>query len=87
VQFMFSSLGFRSSGTVEVDLQGTEANVLLLDDASFAQYRGGRAYRYHGGHFRASPVHLAIPYAGRWNVVVDLGDLGARVEATIRVVA
>jgi len=86
--YIYSSLGFRPTGTlVRIDLQGTEANAFLLDDANYAQYRSGRAYRYFGGHYRASPVHLAVPYASTWHVVVDLGGLAGRIEASIRVVS
>jgi hypothetical protein len=67
---------------VELDAQ---ANVMLMDDSNFYSYRGGRQYRYFGGHAKRSPVTLAAPHAGRWHVVVDLGGYGGHVNASVSV--
>jgi len=69
---------------VEIDKQ---ANVRLLDDANYAAYRGGRRHRYYGGLAKRSPVTLAVPHAGRWHVVVDLGGHPGRVSAAVSLVA
>lgn len=67
---------------VEVTLHGTAANVMLLDDNAFANYRAGRAFQYTGGHSTRSPVTIAVPSAGRWNLVIDLGGRPGTVSAT-----
>ena len=59
------------------------ANVMLLDDANFAKYAAGREYNYFGGHSVTSPVELAPPREGAWNVVVDADedqDVAVKVE-------
>lgn len=88
MQFMHTDLGSVAAGSaVIVELAGTEANVLLLDDAGFAQYQRGGRYQYYGGHYTSSPVRIAVPSTRRWHVVVDLGGAGGSVRAAVRVQA
>jgi len=85
-QFIHSDLGFRQSGEiVEVSLT-SGANVRLMDSVNLSSYRTGRAYRCYGGLARQSPVHLPIPSAGHWHLVVDLQGLRGSARASIRVV-
>ncbi len=63
------------------------ANVRLLDDCAFQNYRtGSGSYRYFGGLARSSPVRLTPPRYGHWNLTVDLGAQGGSVRASVRVV-
>jgi class 3 adenylate cyclase len=49
-------------------------------------YRSGTRFSYTGGHYKRSPVQLAVPHAGHWHVVVDLGGAAAgRVNASVSV--
>lgn len=66
-----------------VDLD-SQANVILMDDQDFAAYRRGDSFRYYGGLTESSPVRLAAPHSGHWNVVVDLGGYAGRVRAGVR---
>jgi hypothetical protein len=59
------------------------ANVLLMDSASYDDYRHGRPYRSDGGYARKSPVRLAVPRPGHWHVVVDLGGGAGQVRAFV----
>jgi hypothetical protein len=68
-------------------MSGSEANVLLLDDGNFAQYKRGGRYQFHGGHFTSSPAHITVPSTQRWHVVVDLGGAAGSVRAAVRVMA
>jgi len=63
-----------------------QANVMLLDDSSFAAYRQGRAFSYYGGWMTRSPVRLVPPHQRHWNVVVDLGGNSGTIRARLRVV-
>ena len=63
-----------------------QANVMLLDDSSFAAYRQGRAFNYYGGWMTRSPVRLVPPHQGHWNVVVDLGGNSGTIRASVRIV-
>lgn len=68
----------------EVSLD-SQANVLLLDDSNFSNYRAGSSYRYSGGLAKQSPVVLRVPHSGRWHLVVDLGGYRGNVRAGVSV--
>ncbi len=85
MQFVQHDLGQRRSGElVQVTLQGNAANVRLLDSSALSSYKAGRRYQFIGGHATRSPVTLAIPRAGHWYVVVDLGGLPGRVQSAAK---
>jgi hypothetical protein len=64
---------------VELDKQ---ANVLLMDDTNFSNYRSGRRYRYFGGLAKRTPATLVPPHSSHWHVVVDLGGYAGSVSAS-----
>ena len=55
-------LGHQAAGTsVRVDLDGTEANVRLLDSSNYSRYAADQSHRYaDGGHYKV----VANPAAG-----------------------
>lgn len=77
------SESYLDSGDVAVVTLDSQANVLLMDDINFSAYRSGRSYRYHGGLAKQSPVRLAAPHSGHWNVVIDLGGYAGNVRAGV----
>jgi hypothetical protein len=86
MQFTHYDLGQKTGGEiVEVTLNGSAANVRLLDDSNFHSYQAGRNHRYYGGHATRSPVRLQIPNSGRWHVVIDLGGYAGTIRSSIRV--
>jgi hypothetical protein len=87
VEFIQSDLGYRQAGdVVEITLSGNAANVRLLDNSNFQDYRGGRQHRYIGGLARESPVRLQIPNAGYWHVAVDMQGLQGTTRASFRII-
>lgn len=72
--------------TVEVVLDRS-ANVQLLDPANYENYKSGRGFRYSGGYATTSPVRLAVPSAGRWHVIIDLGGGAGHVRASVQVLS
>jgi len=64
----------------------SQANVQLLDDLNFYNYKQGQGYRYIGGLVKVSPFTLVAPHAGHWNVVIDLGGYGGTVHASVSVI-
>ena len=64
--------------TVEVTLD-KQANVRMLDDENYDNYRAGRSYSYVGGRATASPYRLRPPHPGHWHLVVDLGGASGEV--------
>jgi hypothetical protein len=87
MEYLESDLGWQSSGSVRVDLRGTEANVLLLDGPNLHRFRNAQDYDHYGGHYKTSPVFIGIPHGAHWHVVVNLGGYGGRVDATIKMMA
>jgi hypothetical protein len=85
VNFLHSEVTIDEGEAVLVQLSGTEANVLVMSDSDFRNYRSGGRYNYFGGHFKRSPA-VVRPPGGRWNVVVDLGGYAGKVEASVRVI-
>jgi uncharacterized protein DUF1883 len=79
-------LFLKHGDVVEVE-SDTQANVLLMDDSEYANYKAGRSYRYHGGFFTHFPARLTPPSSGYWNVVLNLGGGQATVRHSIRVVS
>ena len=87
MQFTHYNLGHVDRGSiVEVTLQGSAANVRLMDSANFNSYKAGRQHRYSGGLAERSPVRLQVPRSGTWHVAIDMQGLRGRVRSGIRVI-
>ena len=87
MQFTHYNLGYLESGSVvEVTLQGSAANVRLMNGSDFSNYKNGRNHNYRGGLATRSPVRLAVPNAGHWHVTVDMQGLQGSVRSGIRVI-
>ncbi len=86
MEFIDADLGTQPAGaSVTVRLSGTEANVMLVDQANFQHYKAARDYAYVGGHYKRSPVRLTVPHRGHRHAVVDLGGFLGRVNASFEV--
>lgn len=87
MNFSHYDLGHVERGSiVVVTLQGSAANVRLMDSSNFSSYRAGRQHRYHGGLARSSPVRLAVPSSGHWHLTVDMQGLRGTVRTGVNVV-
>ncbi|CAN5908320.1 DUF1883 domain-containing protein [soil metagenome] len=76
-----------NSGDLAVVPLDSQANVMLMDDLNYSSYRRGDSYRYFGGFAERSPIRIAAPYSGHWNVVVDLGGYAGSIRAGLLTVA
>jgi hypothetical protein len=85
MNFLHSRVHIDEGDAVLVKLHGTEANIRVMDDLNFRRYRSGSRHRFFGGHYRESPAVIHPP-CGDWNVVVDLGGFGGKVEASVHVI-
>lgn len=86
MEFTHYDLGVLSGGEiVVVNLEGTAANVRLMDNANFSSYRTGHQHRYFGGHATRSPMRLQVPSAGHWHVAIDLGGYRGSVRSSVQV--
>jgi len=64
----------------------TQCNIQLMDDTNFSHYKSGRSYRYTGGYFKEFPANIVPPYAGHWNIALDLGGGNANIRYSFEVV-
>ena len=71
---------------VEVTLDHA-ANVQLLDESNYQEYRARRSFRYYGGYVRTSPFRIPVPHVGHWHLVIDLGGGPGIVRAAVRVLS
>ncbi len=86
MNFLNYEVWTKAGDVIEVILTGNSANVLLLDDLNFANYRAGKPFKYFGGYYEQSPVALNSPAPGKWHVVIDLGGRPGHLNAAARVI-
>lgn len=85
MNFTHYDLGRKERGQIiEISLQGSAANVRLMDSSNFQNYKNGRNHKYYGGLAKRSPVRLQIPNSGNWHVTIDLQGLRGNVKSSIR---
>ena len=86
MNYLKFDLGTLGSGRiVEVTLQGSAANVRLLDNANFYNYTRNKAYNSIGGFTKTSPITFHIPTHDHWYVIVDMEGLKGKPEASVKV--
>jgi Domain of unknown function (DUF1883) len=86
MDFLHHEVVLNDLNEVRVDLIGTEANIKVMDDFNFQQYRSGGRHRYYGGHYRQSPAIIQPPTSGRWHVAIDLGGFAGRLQAKVSII-
>ena len=87
MKFTHYKLGHVAGGSVvEVSLRGSAANVRLMDQSNFNNFKAGRRHRYHGGLVTKSPFRVRVPRSGTWHVTVDMQGLRGTVRSGIRVI-
>lgn len=69
-----------SAGDIVVVNCSHQCNVLVMDDLNFQHYRSGRPFEFRGGFYKMLPARIAVPYAGNWNVAIDLGGNRAQIR-------
>lgn len=85
MEFIHKDLGQRQRGeVVEVTLT-SGANVRLMDNSNFSNYKSSRRHKYVGGLAKQSPLRLQIPSSGRWHVAIDMQGLRGSTRASVRV--
>lgn len=70
---------------VEITLQGSAANVQLMDSSNFNNYKNVRQYHYVGGLAKQSPIRLATTHSGHWYLAIDMRGLVGSVKSSARV--
>ncbi|MEA3387120.1 MAG: DUF1883 domain-containing protein [Patescibacteria group bacterium] len=85
MQFIHNDLGQRKRGEIIEITLTSGANVRLMDNSNFSNYKNGRQHRYTGGLAKRSPLKLAIPSTGRWHIAIDMQGLRGSTKASIRI--
>ena len=86
MQFTKYDFGHLEKGRIiEITLQGSAANVQLMDSSNFNNYKNGRRYRYVGGLAKQSPIRLATTHAAHWYLAIDMRGLVGSVRTSARV--
>lgn len=70
---------------VEVTLQGSAANVRLMNSSNLQSYRNGRRHTYYGGLVQRSPHRIVVPSSGTWYVTIDMQGLRGSTRSSVRV--
>ena len=87
MNFSHYNLGHVNRGSiVEVTLQGSAANVRLMNNSDFNSYKAGRRHHYYGGLAKKSPIRLQVPSSGMWHVAIDMQGLRGTVRSGVRVI-
>ena len=85
MKFTHYDLGYKRGGEIiEVTLQGSAANVRLMDSSNFNSYKSGRSHRYQGGLVNRSPFRVQVPRSGNWHITVDMAGLKGSTRSSIR---
>ena len=87
MDYLHKEFDLADGDVIEVTLAGNAANVLLLDEGNFQNYRQGKPYDYFGGYVRTSPYRIKAPRPGHWHLVIDLGGGAGRVQASSRIIS
>jgi hypothetical protein len=86
MKYGYVDLGrLQRSQRVVVTLQGSAANVRLMDSSNYNSYRNGRSHRYQGGLVKRSPWIGVVPRDGHWYVTVDMAGLKGRTNFNVSV--
>ena len=84
MDFLHYEFRLKKGDVVEIKLD-KQANVQLLDEINFNNYKKGKTYKHIGGLSKKLLVKLSSPYKGLWHLVVDLGGHAGTVKASVRV--
>jgi hypothetical protein len=85
MNFLHSEFTLNAGDVINVELD-SQANVQLMDDPNFNDYKRVYNYRYYGGLVKHSPFKIAAPRTDHWNVVIDLGGYSGTVKASVSVI-
>jgi hypothetical protein len=86
MNFNVYDLGKLKAGErVQVTLQGSAANVRLMDTSNYQSYKSGRKHKYYGGLITKSPIVLGVPNSGHWYVTVDMQGLRGNTRSSVKV--
>lgn len=84
MNYLHQEYNLLSGQVVQVSLD-QQANVLLMSDMDYYQYRSGASFHYHGGLAKRSPINISVPHTGHWHLVIDLGGGSGTIRTGVRI--
>lgn len=85
MKFSYYDFGQLIKGTIiEVQLSSA-ANVRLMDQSNYFNYKNGRRHKYCGGYVTRSPYRITVPSNGHWYLTIDLGGYSGTVRHNARI--
>jgi len=84
LNYLHYEFQLKKGDVVETTLD-KQANVYLLDEINFNNYKKGKTYSHIGGMSKKLLVKLSSPYKGHWHLVIDLGGHAGTVKASVLV--
>ena len=85
MQFIHNDLKRREKGEIVQVTLTSGANVRLMDNSNFNNYKNGRKHSYIGGLAKKSPLNLQIPHSGHWHVAIDMQGLRGSTRASVQI--
>ncbi len=86
MNFLKYDLGNLKRGEIVEITLTSGANVRLMNNSNFNNYKNGRKHRYYGGLAKKSPTRISVPNSGHWYVAVDMQGLRGSTKASVRVI-
>ncbi len=88
MNYTYYDLGeIRTGVIVEVTLEGNAANVQLLDDENYLNYKGGKQYQYIGGLTKQNVMRLKTTHASHWHLAIDLRGMNGNVVSSVKMIS
>jgi len=88
MDYTIYDLGEKKKGEiVEVDLQGSAANLRLMDASNYQSFRNGGSHKYSGGLVKKSPIKLEISHTAHWYLTIDSQGLEGNVRSSVRTIS
>jgi hypothetical protein len=84
-QYLYKDYHLDAGDIVHVAID-TQANVIVLDESNYQNYRSGRSFKHLGGFYKTSPINIVVPSTGHWYVVIDLGGGSATIRYSINII-
>jgi Domain of unknown function (DUF1883) len=84
LNYLHYEFQLKKGDVVEIKLD-KQANVQLLDELNFNNYKKGKKYSHNGGSSNKLLVNLTSPYKGHWHLAIDLGGHAGTVKAEVQV--
>lgn len=85
MQFRYYDLGNVDKGKIIEVILSAAANVRLMDQSNYVNYKNGRQHKYYGGYVKRSPYKISVPNSGHWYVTIDLGGYAGSLRCSVNI--